>query len=255
MTSANGESSLEGRRSDLAAGLAEIRQRIERARIAAGRADDVRLIVVTKTFPASDVDLLASLGVMAVGENRDQEARSKRDECGPEAAGLEWHMIGQVQRKKASSVVRWATVVDSVDRPELVTALGRAAASAERTIGVLIQVSLDPVPQPGRGGIDPRDLPALADLVDTEEALRLDGVMGVAPHPDSARSLGRTSSEDQADEAFGRLYRMSEDLRRNHPQAREISAGMSGDLEQAIANGATQVRVGGAILGARALVQ
>ncbi len=237
------------RRDELAANLTAVRARIDRAAAAAGRVDPVRLIVVTKTFPASDVDLLATLGVTDVGENRDQEGRAKYEECGSAARSLTWHMIGQLQRKKASHVVRWASVVESVDRPELVTALGRAAASAGRVTGVLLQVNLDPEPVPGRGGALPQELPDLADRVGQEGALRLEGLMAVAPNP------GSGVPADSADRAFARLQALSEDLRSRHPEARVISAGMSGDLEQAVAHGATQVRVGGAILGARAYVQ
>ena len=143
------------RRAQVQAGLAEVRARIERARLAAGRDDEVALVVVTKTFPASDVEILADLGVADVAENRDQEARAKRLAAEAAAPGLRWHMIGQLQRNKASSVARWADVVESVDRVELVGALGRAAAAHGRRLEVLVQVSLDPVVIPGRGGADP----------------------------------------------------------------------------------------------------
>jgi uncharacterized pyridoxal phosphate-containing UPF0001 family protein len=125
----------------------------------------VRLIVVTKTFPASDVDLLGELGITDVGENRDQEAAAKRRDCTAGAEGLRWHMIGQLQRNKARSVVAWADVVESVDRAALVTALGTAAHEVGRRIDVLIQVNLDPEPTPGRGGALPQEVPELADLI------------------------------------------------------------------------------------------
>lgn len=221
--------------------LARVRTRIDDARAAAGRTDDVRLVVVTKTFPVSDVDLLAGLGVRDVGENRDQEARAKRDES---AAGdsLRWHMIGQLQRKKAPSVAHWADVVESVDRLELVQALDRAAQAAGRRLEILVQVGLDQPSRPDRGGADPADVPAIADAVESATALDLRGVMGVAPYP------------GDAGEAFERLARVCERLRAAHPQAVEISAGMSGDLESAVAHGATQVRIGGAVLGDRVYV-
>lgn len=238
-----------GRRAELAANLTAVRERIAEAVVAAARDDEVRLIVVTKTFPSGDVDLLADLGVTDVAENRDQEARLKHEECGPTARALTWHMIGQVQRNKVNHVARWADQVDSLDRMSLVTALGRAAESAGRTLGVLVQVNLDPEPVAGRGGAVPVDLPALADAVAREPGLRLDGLMGVAPHPAGG------SVHDTAGPAFRRLQALSEQLRRDHPEASVISAGMSGDLEEAVAHGTTQVRVGGAILGARAYVQ
>lgn len=241
------------RRDALATRLAAVRTRIEHARAASGRTDEVRLVVVTKTFPASDVDLLAELGVTDVGENRDQEARHKYGECSAEARALTWHMIGQLQRNKASSVATWADVVESVDRAALVPALARAAAGADRTVGVLLQVNLDLDPDPGRGGALPADLPSLADLVAAEPALRLDGLMAVAPHP--ASDGAPHDSFDLAAEAFARLRELSDALLVHHPDATVVSAGMSGDLEAAVAAGATQVRVGGAILGARDPVQ
>ena len=239
----------EDRLGELAANLEAVRGRVDRAREAAGRLDEVRLVVVTKTFPAGDVELLASLGVTDVAENRDQEARLKHEACGHQAQDLTWRMIGQLQRNKVNHVVRWADTVDSVDRRALVTPLGRAAEAGERLLGILLQVNLDPQPEPGRGGVAPADLDALADAVAAEAGLRLDGVMGVAPHP------GAADVRVTAGPAFSRLRDLSERLRRNHPGATVISAGMSGDLEVAIENGATQVRVGGAILGARPPVQ
>jgi pyridoxal phosphate enzyme (YggS family) len=230
------------RREEIEAGLTAVRARIDAARVAAGRVDEVALVVVTKTFPASDVELLAGLGVLDVGENRDQEAKAKRAECGADAADLRWHMIGQLQRNKASSVARWADVVESVDRAELAAALGRAAESADRRLGILLQVSLDPVVRPERGGVDPADVAVLAAEVARHPALELRGVMGVAPHPGDPAH------------AFARLHDVSVRLRRDWPDAEVISAGMSDDLEQAVRHGATQVRIGGAVLGHRTYV-
>jgi pyridoxal phosphate enzyme (YggS family) len=234
------------RAAEIRSGLSEVRARIDASRTAAGRTDPVLLVVVTKTFPPSDVDILASLGATDIGENRDQEARAKRPECASDAQHLRWHMIGQLQRKKASSVVRWADVVESVDRPELVTALARAAENHERTIEVLVQVDLDPEPRPDRGGVHPEQALSLADAVAGHPGLALRGVMGVAPHPPEPG--GPRAS-------FSRLRSVSEAIRTSHPEAGVISAGMSGDLEEAVLEGATQVRIGGAILGARSLVQ
>ncbi len=253
----------EVRRAEIAAGLAAVRQRIDDARLAAGRTDDVDLVVVTKTFPASDVAILQTLGVVDVAENRDQEARAKREACRellaadplaatPPPAGtgpLRWHMIGQLQRNKASSVARWADVVESVDRPELVAALGRAALAAGRDLDVLVQVNLDPQPRPDRGGVPPDRVEEVAALVAAEPGLRLRGVMGVAPTPrqDDPRA--------SAAAAFARLAEVAAGVRRQWPTADRISAGMSGDLEEAVAHGTTQVRVGGAVLGARPPLQ
>ena len=234
------------RTDEIRAGLAAVRERIERARRGARRSDDVDLVVVTKTFPASDVLILAELGVTDVAENRDQEARAKRSDCaegGPLAGGLRWHMIGQLQRNKAASVARWADVVESVDRPELATALATSVATTGREIDVLVQVSLDPVFRPGRGGADPASVPVLAAHVAAQPGLRLRGVMGVAPYPG-----------DPA-QAFALLAVAAARVRADWPEADRISAGMSGDLEEAVAHGATQVRIGGAVLGQRSYVQ
>ncbi len=226
------------RRSELATNLAEVRERIALAATSAARLpDEVMLVVVTKTWPAEDVALLASMGVCDVAENRDQEAA-------PKAAALDtlggpvvrWHFIGQLQRNKARSVARYADQVESVDRESLVAALS-AARDPEQPLDVLIQVSLDG--EVARGGSLPDDVPRLADLVESTSSLRLRGVMAVAPLDEDPRR------------AFGRLRELSERLRESHPGADRISAGMSGDLEAAIAEGATQVRIGTAVLGHR----
>ncbi len=237
------------RREDIRLGVQEARDRIDRARAAAGRVDPVRLVVVTKTFPSSDVDILAELGVTDVGENRSQEASAKRESAGVQAHDLRWHMIGQVQTNKARQIVSWADVVESVDRESAINALDRAAQAAERRLDVLLQVNLDPDPGEGRGGARPVDVPRLAELVAASASLRLTGVMGVAPHP------GPHPPSASAREAFDRLAAVAAYLRGDHPEAWEISAGMSGDLEEAVAAGATQVRIGGAVLGARVRVE
>ena len=142
------------RRAQLAANLDEVRGRIARACQAAGRAvESVTLVAITKTYPASDVELLASLGITDVGENKDQEAAAKAAEISADgvAAGLRWHFVGQLQRNKAKSVVRYAEVVESVDSLRLAAALSKAAAQHRSTpLDVLIQISLDG--DPSRGG-------------------------------------------------------------------------------------------------------
>jgi pyridoxal phosphate enzyme (YggS family) len=224
------------RRAELAANLAEVRARIDAACAAAGRDPaGMTLVVITKTWPADDVRLLAGLGVRDVGENRDQEAAPKAAAC----AGLElrWHFVGQLQTNKAKSVVRYADVVHSVDRPHLVRALATAAEQAGRRVGCLVQVRLETAQ--GRGGAGPDDVLALADQIDGAAALDLLGVMAVAP-------LG-----EPPEPAFARLAEVAAALRRAHPDATWVSAGMSGDLEAAVAAGATHVRVGTAVLGRR----
>jgi pyridoxal phosphate enzyme (YggS family) len=226
------------RRDELSARLVAVRERIGAACAAVGRdAGDVTLVAITKTFPVSDVRLLYQLGVRDVGENRDQEAAPKAAECADLAPRLNWHFVGQLQTNKAASVVRYARVVHSVDRPRLVRALGGAARKAGRVITCLVQVSLDDVP--GHGGAAPPQIPGLAEAVAAEEGLLLGGVMAVAP-------LGVPPES-----AFALLPAAAAAVREVRPEAAMISAGMSGDMEAAIAVGATHVRVGTALLGGR----
>jgi pyridoxal phosphate enzyme (YggS family) len=224
------------RRDELAARLTAVRERISAACEAAGRKpEDVTLIAVTKTFPASDVRLLNGLGVPDFGENRDAEAAPKAAQCAD--LRLRWHFIGQLQTNKAASVARYATFVHSVDRLRLVHALGAASRRAERNIECLIEVSLDA--DPGRGGALASDVPGLAEALTAEEGLILAGVMAIAP-------LGMPPVE-----AFAKLLDSAAVVRAVQPAATVISAGMSGDLEAAIAAGATHVRIGTALLGDR----
>ncbi|AWS42074.1 YggS family pyridoxal phosphate-dependent enzyme [Streptosporangium sp. 'caverna'] len=224
------------RRDEIAAGLAKVEAEIAEACRAAGRTRrELTLIAVSKTYPASDVRLLAELGVTDVGENRDQEASAKARECAD--LGLVWHFIGQLQTNKVRSVIGYADVVHSVDRPRLVAALSQEALRVGREITCLVQVALDG--DPARGGVPPQDVPALAEAVAGSGGIRLGGVMAVAP-------LGEEPSR-----AFARLREIAQVVRDAHPGADAISAGMSGDMSQAIANGATHLRVGTALLGRR----
>jgi PLP dependent protein len=224
------------RAEELAVNLAAVRTRIASAAGACNRpAESVTLVVITKNWPASDVRTLADLGVTDVGENRDQEAHGKAQECAE--LGLRWHFVGQLQTNKARAVAGYADVVHSIDRAKLVEALGAGAQAAARALGCLIQVSLDG--DTARGGALPADVPGLAQQVVATAGLELRGVMGVAPLSSAPAT------------AFARLAAVSAELVRDHPDAGWISAGMSGDLEAAIAAGATHVRVGSAILGAR----
>ncbi|WP_432039755.1 YggS family pyridoxal phosphate-dependent enzyme [Streptomyces cucumeris] len=232
------------RKTELAANLAQVEERIAAACTAAGRKrEEVTLIVVTKTYPASDVRLLAELGVRHVAENRDQEAGPKAAECAD--LPLIWHFVGQLQTNKVRSVSSYADVVQSVDRKRLVDALSGAAVRTAREMGVLIQVALDADSgeRGSRGGIGPDGVEALAESVIAAEGLRLDGLMTVAP------LAGPYEGRPRA--AFDRLAEISSRLRAAHPAANMVSAGMSSDLEEAVAAGATHVRVGTAVLGVR----
>jgi pyridoxal phosphate enzyme (YggS family) len=232
------------RRDEIAANLATVRERIASACADAGRSpDEVTLTVITKFFPPSDVRLLAELGVTDVGENRHQEAEAKAAEL--QDLRLRWHFVGNLQSNKAAAVAQYADVVESVDRTKLIKGLSRGAHLRDRTVDCLVQVNLDPGFDQGagrgteRGGAAPADVPALAEAVAAAEGLRLRGVMAVAPLGEDPRP------------AFERLARLADQVRRVDPSATWVSAGMSGDLEDAVRTGATHVRIGSAVLGPR----
>ena len=228
----------EARRDELAANLDAVRRRIDDSSAAAGRdPEEITLVVVTKFFPASDVRLLADLGVTDVGENHHQEAQDKVADCADLA--LRWHFIGGLQSNKAASVASYADVVESVDRIKLVGPLNRGAHQRSHDLDVLLQVSLDPPGREGRAGADPGDLDSLAAAVEQTGTLRLRGLMAVAP-----------LDEDPV-AAYARLAEVRREFLAGHPDATWLSAGMSADLEAAVAAGATHVRLGTAVLGPR----
>jgi pyridoxal phosphate enzyme (YggS family) len=217
--------------------------RIAAAERAAGRPPgSVSLLAVSKTVPGGEVRLLAALGQADFGENRAQELLAKAAEL--DEVPLRWHFIGQLQRNKAAAVARVAAVVHSVDRPALAQALSRAGEAQGRAVEVLLQVDLGgPAGQDAaRGGASPDEIPALADGVAGLPGVRLRGLMAVAPRG------------EEPGPAFARLAALAERLRADHPAATVVSAGMSGDLEEAVAAGATLVRVGTAIFGERPLI-
>lgn len=233
----------QGRAAEIAANWAALRQRIAASCAAARRSpDDVTVVAVTKTFPATDVGHLAALGLRDVGENRHQDAAPKVAAC--EAAGivgLRWHFVGQLQTNKAAAVAAYADVVHAVDRVRLVEALDRGAEELGRVVTALVQVDLEVAPErdPGRGGARPEDLASVAAAIDAAGSLRLGGLMAVAPREGDPR------------EAFARLTLLASELRTSYPEALMVSAGMSGDLEAAVEHGATHLRVGTALLGSR----
>lgn len=219
---------------DLAANLEALERRVAAACEAAGRVRaDVSVIAVSKTWPVSDILLLRELGLTDFGENRDQEAAGKAREL----PGVHWHFVGAVQTNKARSVASYADVVHSVDRPGLVRALSDGAVRAGRLVQALVQVSLDGAP--GRGGAPVADVPRLADEVAAADGLRLAGLMAVAP------------LDQDPVAAFSRLAEVAGVVRRQHPDAQMLSAGMSSDLEAAVSAGANALRVGTALFGHR----
>ncbi|MCW2287578.1 hypothetical protein EDF60_1506 [Leucobacter luti] len=216
----------------LADRLAAVRGGVADACRAAGRAsEDVTLIVVTKFHPAELVAALAALGVHDVGENRHQEAQDKSQAL----AGLDlnWHFIGQLQTKKARQAARYAHAIHSIDRERLVDAL----TDLERPVEAFLQINL--TDDPGRGGVAPADLESLVERTLTNPSLKLRGVMAVAPLDEPPAS------------AFERLAGYSQRVRAIAPEASAISAGMTHDYVEAIAAGATHLRIGSAITGNR----
>lgn len=221
----------------LAERLAGIDSRISYALSKNGRtADDVTRIVVTKFHPAQLVRELYELGVRDFGENRDQEAAAKAGEVSD--LDCHWHFIGQLQSNKAKSVVRYASTIHSLDRLSLLEALAKATEDRKTPLKVFVQMNL--TEDPNRGGVNPSDLEEFADKVASVPTLQLQGVMAVA------------SLDGEEERDFDAVSRASEALRSSHPEARFISAGMSGDFELAIAYGATHLRIGTAITGNRA---
>jgi pyridoxal phosphate enzyme (YggS family) len=219
------------RSQELSRNLDSIRARIGAAAHSSGRSsDEVTLIVVTKTFPASDVQILYDLGVRDFGENRDQEASVKSlelpDDC-------RWHFQGQIQSNKLKSIAEWADVLHSIDDIAHARKLNSLVAEKD----VFVQVSLDNLPN--RGGVLPNLLPDFLEEISTLANLNLRGLMAVAP-------LGEEPAR-----ALSRLKELSDQVVRVHPKAHEISAGMSNDFEAAIAQGATHIRIGSQILGVR----
>ncbi|EGT5591574.1 YggS family pyridoxal phosphate-dependent enzyme [Corynebacterium striatum] len=226
------------RKEELQAGLERTRAQIEDFARAAGR-EAPQLLPVTKFHPAGDVALLAELGVTDVAENREQEARAKAAEL----PAVRFHMIGQIQTKKANHVARWAHSVHSLDSAKLATALDRGVANAQESgdrddaLPVFIQVSADG--DTVRGGVALPDVPSLVELVEELVNLELQGFMVVPP------------LDSDAAEVFGRVRTLTDDVARRLGRPLKMSAGMSADLGEAIAAGTDIVRVGTGIMGPR----
>jgi pyridoxal phosphate enzyme (YggS family) len=217
------------RKDEIAQNLQEVKERIQSAANSVNRdPNEIQLIVVTKTFPISDIEILCDLGELNFGENRDQEA-------GPKAQMIPatWHFQGQIQSNKIKSICEWADVIHSISSEKEILKFAQSA----RKHQVFLQVSLDG--EVGRGGASPADLAQLADLVNESNNLDLLGLMAVAP-------LGVEPMK-----AFADLAQINQGFAGQFPNSKFLSAGMSGDFEAAIKNGATHIRVGSSILGSR----
>ena len=217
------------RKEEITRNLQGVKEGINRAAQSAGRDPaDIELIVVTKTFPVSDIEILRDLGETNFGENRDQEAGPKA-----EIISATWHFQGQIQSNKIKSICQWADVIHSISSEKEILKF----AQSERKHQLFLQVSLDG--QAGRGGASPAELAQLADLVNESNNLELMGLMAVAP-------LGI-----EPEKAFADLAQINQGFQSQFPNSKYLSAGMSGDFEAAIKFGATHIRVGSSILGSR----
>ena len=217
------------RKAEIASNLQEVKERIAVAAKSVNRSPaEIHLVVVTKTFPISDIEILRELGESNFGENRDQEA-------GPKAhlISATWHFQGQIQSNKIKSICEWADVIHSISSEKEILRFAQSPRKHE----VFLQVSLDG--QEGRGGASPSELALLAELVNESNNLELMGLMAVAP-------LGI-----EPEKAFTELAQICQGFRSDFPNSKFLSAGMSGDFEEAIKHGATHVRIGSSILGSR----
>ena len=222
------------RTSEITANLNDVKAKIASAALKAGRdADEITLIVVTKTFPVSDLEVLYSLGVREFGENRDQEAAEKVARL---PSDINWNFQGGIQSNKLKSITTWAGCIHSVDK------LKYAQIISEQNTGkpkeIFIQVSLDQPPE-SRGGVDPKKLIDLASEITKLPGISLKGLMAVAP------------LDLPEEQAFLKLKEIQADFVAVFKDAKYLSAGMSGDYEMAISYGATHLRIGSSILGNR----
>jgi len=218
------------RRSEITSNLEAVHDQISKAVASAGRSlDEITLIAVTKTFPASDVEILRDLGITHFGENRDSDAAPKASTV----AGT-WHFQGQIQSNKLKSITSWANVIHSLDEIRHFEVIEK---SAPHPLDIFCQVSLDG--SEGRGGVSEQKLYELAQAIEKSATHRLLGLMAVAP-------LGVDPSD-----AFSKLSAIHKAFMADFPKANKLSAGMSGDYKEAIAHGATHIRIGSSILGSR----
>ncbi|MCX6439308.1 MAG: YggS family pyridoxal phosphate-dependent enzyme [Actinobacteria bacterium] len=218
------------RRSEITSNLEAVRDQISKAALSAGRSlDEITLIAVTKTFPASDVEILRDLGITHFGENRDSDAA-------PKAAAVvgTWHFQGQIQSNKLKSITSWANVIHSLDEIRHFEVIEK---NALHPLDIFCQVSLDD--SVGRGGVSEQKLYELAQAIEKSATHRLQGLMAVAP-------LGVDPTV-----AFSKLSAIHKAFMADFPKAEKLSAGMSGDFKEAIAYGATHIRIGSQILGSR----
>ena len=219
---------------EISANLEKVNEQIKLAAASANRlSEDITLVVVTKTFPVSDIEILYSLGIRDFGENRDQEASAK---VGLLPKDVRWHFQGQIQSNKLKSITSWASFIHSVDQLKYAQMISDYSAGNEKPI--FMQVSLDKPPQ-SRSGVNPSELLELAGAISALPGIRLQGLMAVAP------------VNSPAEQAFAELEDIRSDFLSTFPAAKSLSIGMSGDYQIAIKYGATHIRIGSSILGIR----
>jgi pyridoxal phosphate enzyme (YggS family) len=220
--------------------LGVIRARVARAAALADRdPDDVRIVAVTKTHPVATAAAAVAAGLIDLGENRVDELVMKHA-----SVDARWHLVGQLQRNKARDVVGRATLIHSVDRTSLVDTIGRVATAAGLVQDVLIQVNVGE--DPAKGGCRLSELPGLVSYAAEAPGVRVVGLMTVPPLP------GRGVAPVTAARPWFRALREARDmLREDHAMLKELSMGMSDDLEAAVQEGATMVRIGSALFGDR----
>ena len=212
------------RKDELESNLAAVKKKI-----VAAADHDVTLIVVTKSFPASDAVILSELGVRDFGENRDAEGAEKS-----QIIPATWHFQGQIQSNKLKSITQWAKAIHSLDDLRHFDLIKKYAT---HSLSIFLQVSLDGAHH--RGGAKIKDLYSLAEAIEKSPEHTLSGIMAVPP------------LTMQAHTAYAELQQIHQDFMKQFPEATALSAGMSGDYEMAISYGATHVRVGSSILGSR----
>ena len=226
------------RRQEIEENLNQVRKKIAEAASKSGRnPDDINLIVVTKTFPISDLEILYSLGLREFGENRDQEASVKAKALPQD---INWHFQGGIQSNKLKSICSWASVIHSVDQLKYAQIISEQKSATPMQI--FIQVSLDQPPE-SRGGVDPAKLIELANRISSLPNLKVLGLMAVGP------------VDQEVEPAFARLQQIQASFLTYFKDANFLSSGMSGDYEMAISYGATHLRIGSSILGNRALIK
>jgi len=221
--------------------IAAVRARVRAAELAAGREPgSVRIIAVAKTHPPEAVQQAVDAGLVDVGENRVAELLAKQDQV----AGATWHLVGRLQTNKVRDVVGRVALIHSVDRSGLAEAISRRAVAAGLVQDVLVQVNVGD--DPAKGGVDLAGTEGLVAYAGSLPNVRVTGLMTVPPLPSAGSDPARAARPH-----FAGLCALRDRLASGMADVRELSMGMSDDLEAAVAEGATMVRIGSAVFGDR----